>query len=140
MIFFSIISCLILLLLAFIHVYWAFGGTKGISAVIPQDVHNHHKFTPGKWVTLLVAVCLFSSCFILGIQSSLIPFVKQTKLVSILCFFCFLVFALRGIGDFNYVGLFKKVRRTSFSKMDTIAYTPLCLFVSFTFIYVLMTK
>lgn len=136
----QIISCLILFFLTFIHVYWAFGGTKGISAVIPQDNHNQYKFNPGKWGTLLVAVCLFSSCLVLGIQSSLIPFIKQSKLVHILCFFCFLVFGLRAMGDFNYVGLFKKRRKTSFSKMDTIAYTPLCLFLSFIFIYVFMTK
>ncbi|MEK5485126.1 DUF3995 domain-containing protein [Lysinibacillus sp. FSL M8-0355] len=140
MIVLPIISCIILLLLAFIHVYWAFGGKKGIIAVIPQDNHNQRQFTPGKWITLLVAGCLFCACLILGIQSSLIPLIKQPKLVSILSFFCFLVFGLRAIGDFNYVGLFKKIRKTSFSKMDTIAYTPLCLFLSFTFIYVFMTK
>ncbi|MCU6712719.1 DUF3995 domain-containing protein [Paenibacillus sp. J5C_2022] len=140
MIILPIISCLILLLLAFIHVYWAFGGTKGIHAVIPQDDHHQRKFTPGKWATLLVALCLFSACLILGIQSSLIPFAGLANLARILCFFCFLVFGLRAIGDFNYVGLFKKRRKTFFFKMDTVAYTPLCLLLSFTFIYVFLTN
>ncbi|WP_088546954.1 DUF3995 domain-containing protein [Paenibacillus aquistagni] len=140
MVIFPITSSLILFMLAIIHVYWAFGGTKGIQAVIPQDDQQQRKFSPGKWGTLFVAVCLLSSSVILGIQSTLIPFVKQTQLVSILCLFCFLVFGLRAIGDFNYVGLFKRRRHTSFAKMDTIAYTPLCLLLSFTFIYVFMTK
>ena len=30
------------------------------------------------------------------------------------------------VGDFTYVGWFKRVRHTSFGKMDTRLYTPLC--------------
>ena len=34
---------------------------------------------------------------------------------------------LRGIGDFRYVGLFKRERATPFGRMDTRLYTPLVL-------------
>jgi len=36
------------------------------------------------------------------------------------------VFALRAIGDFRYVGFFKRIRDTRFARLDTLAYSPLC--------------
>ena len=36
------------------------------------------------------------------------------------------VFALRAIGDFRYVGFFKRVRGSKFARLDTLAYSPLC--------------
>jgi hypothetical protein len=37
------------------------------------------------------------------------------------------ILLLRGIGDFRYVGLFKRVRDTPFARMDSRVYTPLVL-------------
>jgi hypothetical protein len=34
---------------------------------------------------------------------------------------------LRAIGDFNYVGFFKKIKHTKFGKNDTKYFSPLCL-------------
>ncbi|OEH94541.1 DUF3995 domain-containing protein [Bacillus solimangrovi] len=133
------IACFVLLLLAFLHVYWAFGGLKGISVVIPQDEQNQQLFEPGKWATLFVAVCLFISSLILGIEIGIIPFLQESRFVSILCFICFFVLCVRSIGDFKYVGLFKRRSCTTFSKMDTAIYTPLCLWLSFIFLYALIS-
>ncbi len=36
------------------------------------------------------------------------------------------VLLLRAIGEFRYVGLFKRVRGTRFATLDTWLYTPLC--------------
>lgn len=36
------------------------------------------------------------------------------------------LFALRVVGDFRYVGLFRSIRKTAFARMDRIFYTPLC--------------
>ena len=40
------------------------------------------------------------------------------------------LFLLRAIGEFKYVGFFKKVNTTKFAKMDTKYYSPLCLFIA----------
>lgn len=37
------------------------------------------------------------------------------------------IFILRTIGDFNYVGFFKKYKTTKFGLNDTKYYSPLCL-------------
>jgi hypothetical protein len=39
------------------------------------------------------------------------------------------IFLVRAIGDFRYVGFFKKYRNTKFGKNDTKYYSPLCLLI-----------
>jgi Protein of unknown function (DUF3995) len=41
-----------------------------------------------------------------------------------------LLFFLRAIGDFRYVGFFKKVKQTVFARLDSKYYSPLCLFIA----------
>jgi hypothetical protein len=36
------------------------------------------------------------------------------------------VFALRTVGDFRTVGLFKRPARNAFARNDALLYTPLC--------------
>lgn len=37
-----------------------------------------------------------------------------------------LMFAVRAVGDFRYVGFFKRIRGSRFARMDTLYYSPLC--------------
>ena len=39
-------------------------------------------------------------------------------------------FTLRAVGEFKYVGFFKRIRGTQFARMDTRFYSPLCLGVA----------
>ena len=39
------------------------------------------------------------------------------------------IFILRAIGDFKYIGFFKKIKQTEFAEMDTKFYSPLCLVI-----------
>ncbi|WP_281635816.1 DUF3995 domain-containing protein [Flavobacterium marginilacus] len=36
---------------------------------------------------------------------------------------------MRAIGDFNYVGFFKKIKLAKFGKNDTKYFSPLCLII-----------
>jgi hypothetical protein len=36
----------------------------------------------------------------------------------------------RAIGDFKYLGLFKRVRGSRFATLDTFVYSPLCLLLA----------
>ena len=40
------------------------------------------------------------------------------------------VFALRAIGDFRYIGIFKRVRGTRFARNDSLYFSPLCMGIS----------
>jgi hypothetical protein len=39
------------------------------------------------------------------------------------------IFILRAIGEFKYIGFFKSIKTTAFGKLDTIFFSPLCLFI-----------
>jgi len=43
---------------------------------------------------------------------------------------------IRAVGDFRFVGFFKKVRDSRFAQLDTVLYSPLCALLAFG-IYVL---
>jgi hypothetical protein len=39
------------------------------------------------------------------------------------------LFILRAIGDFKYLGFFKKIKNTKFGQNDTKYFAPLCLII-----------
>jgi hypothetical protein len=41
-----------------------------------------------------------------------------------------IIFLIRAIGDFRYVGFLKKIKNTKFAKKDTKYYSPLCSLIS----------
>lgn len=51
-----------------------------------------------------------------------------------------ILFLLRAIGEFKYIGFFKKVKGTLFAKNDTRYYSPLCLVIAIvSFAIILLT-
>jgi len=40
-----------------------------------------------------------------------------------------IIFILRAVGDFNYVGIFKKIKNTEFARADSKIFIPLCLII-----------
>ena len=119
------------MLLALIHFYWAFGGKFGFDKALPTDVEGNRLLNPSKFMTFVVGLILLGFSYVayklyIGDESPIIVYVGYG--LSILFF-------LRAIGDFNLVGLFKKVKNTGFSKYDTWVYIPLCLFLSINFLF-----
>ena len=47
-----------------------------------------------------------------------------------LCYALALGLIARAIGEFKYVGFFKKVRGSEFARTDTLLYSPLCLMMA----------
>lgn len=115
------------------HFYWAFGGTKGLTLAVPRRPASagHDAgpaFQPVPAATGLVACAIL---VIAGLYAALAlgafsgtHFEKPATIAAALigC-----VFMMRAIGDFRYVGLFKRVTGTDFAVADTHYYTPLCL-------------
>ena len=46
------------------------------------------------------------------------------------------VFLLRAVGEFRYVGFFKRRHGTRFATLDTWLFSPLCAFIGLAFVYV----
>ncbi len=50
------------------------------------------------------------------------------------------IFIIRAIGEFNYVGFFKKIKYTQFGRNDTKYYSPLCLIIGILTIIIDLNK
>jgi len=127
-------SVCVLLAIAILHIYWAFGGTWGSGAVLPQQAGGGDAvFMPPMLGTLFVAVAVLLAAFFLAAEGDLLPTYTTTFITKWGCILCAVVFFLRTIGDFRYFGVFKKVKDTVFAKNDTRFYTPLCLYLAIAF-------
>lgn len=126
----------IMILLALIHFYWALGGKFGLDKALPTDTEGNRLLNPSKFMTFVVGLILLGFSYVpyklyTGDESPVIVYAGYG--LSILFF-------LRSVGDFNLVGLFKKVKNTEFSKYDTWVYIPLCLFISINFLFLVNYK
>ena len=121
-------NALIFLGLAFIHFYWAFGGWRFASAAIPSQQTGEKLFQPGITATLIVAIGLLTFGFIMVATNDFFPWIPK-EIVKWGTYAIAVIFSLRSIGDFKYVGFFKRIRTTDFAKKDTRIYSPLCLYL-----------
>lgn len=128
MILLLVFQCSIFLLLGGIHFYWAFGGTWGLQKALPQVPNVEKKFNVQWYHSAIVGFILL----IIGVYYGsylFIPNTIPTEIYKWLGWCIGLLFILRSIGDFNYVGFFKKVKTTTFAKYDSKLYSPLCLLI-----------
>ncbi|MFC4323658.1 DUF3995 domain-containing protein [Litchfieldia salsa] len=130
---FIYLSVIILGLVSVLHFYWLFGGTWGFQSSLPEKVEGGTVFTPRGIETLIVAVGLIGAAFILLAQNNLIPFFLPNSFTKWSSIILTVIFLLRAIGDFKYLGFSKRIKNTNFSKYDTKLYTPLCLFLGLIF-------
>jgi hypothetical protein len=127
----GILLAVIFAILSFFHLYWAAGGRFGGGAVIPTGGSSGERlFNPSPFGTILIAAALFAAMLVvlgrLKMWGAFVPgwiFYSGTWVVTLL-------FLLRAIGDFRYVGFFKSVADTNFARLDTILFSPLCLFIA----------
>lgn len=118
--------------MAAIHFYWALGGKWGANAVLPQINSQKRVFTPLPIATFAVAIPFLQISLIFAQAAGWFYFEILGQYISNLLFILIAVFAIRAIGDFKYVGFFKKIKNTEFAINDTKYFTPLCVFVSTT--------
>jgi len=124
--------CTIALMLIFsvisgIHFYWVFGGKWGGEAAIPQNKEGKKVLNPKKIDTVVVALIFLFIAFFYFDQLSTNFFIHSK--ISILKWIFPILFILRAIGEFHYVGFFKRVKGTKFAYYDTVFYSPLCLVI-----------
>jgi hypothetical protein len=116
----------IFVLLASIHVYWAFGGRIARVAAIPE-LRGSPSFVPGRFATLLVACALIACAALVGAASGFVDAPLSAGATQWGCFGLAVLLLLRAIGDFRLVGFFKTVRGSRFAWLDSALYSPLCL-------------
>lgn len=108
-----------------VHVYWAFGGRRGIGAAIPT-VEGRRTLNPSPLATIAVAAALAVAAAITigstGVLNSLAPaWLIRSGLIVLS-----VVFLVRAVGDFRLIGFTKRVKDTRFARLDTRVFVPLC--------------
>lgn len=123
----NVVLTIIFLIIAVFHFYWAFGGSKGKTQSVPVTEKGTMLFQPG-----------FMSCFVVGVGFLVLIFLLylpsldlfSENITKAILWLVMIIFLLRVIGDFKYIGLFKKVRNTTFSRNDNRYFVPLCFFIA----------
>lgn len=121
--------CTVLSILALWHVYWAFGGRVGKAAAIPE-FNGAPTIAPSQAGTLAVAMALVVAASLIGAVGGLVTVAWPSDVLVWCARALACLFLLRAIGDFRFLGFFKRVRGTRFAKLDTLVYAPLCLALS----------
>jgi hypothetical protein len=88
-------------------------------------------FRPRRTSTLLVAALLVASALLLLAGAGVVALPLPSPWLEAACWLVALIFAARAVGDFRYVGFFKRVRDSRFGRLDSALYSPLCVFLSF---------
>jgi len=127
----SIILFLIFTILGGFHFYWFLGGVWAIEKVIPSKENVASTLTIPKFATLIVGLVLVLFGLMYLIKSEFtnvpIPIPIPIWVTNYGYWVIPSIFILRAIGEFNYVGFFKKQNNTEFAKADSKLFTPLCL-------------
>jgi len=136
----GILLFLVFLFLSVIHFYWGLGGRWASEAVFPTKDEGIKPQKPGIIPTFIVAFGLLAIGIFILIQSEFFYFSIPTWLDNYGLWIIAGIFVLRAIGDFNYVGFFKKIKHTKFGQKDTKYYSPLCLAIGILMIILELNK
>ena len=118
----------VLILLALIHLYWLFGEI-GLEQALPTDIEGKRLLNHSKLMTVAVAFVLFGFAWISYMLDT-----PHEVWIDIVGLVLAVLFFVRAIGDFEMIGLFKKIKGTEFVKYDTWLYVPLCFLITFGFL------
>lgn len=120
---------LILFICGIIHFNWVFGGTFGFAKSLPTNEQGERVLNPKKVDSAVVGIGLTSFGVLYILKSGLIKFSFPEWILNYVFWLIPIIFILRAIGDFKYIGFFKKVRTTDFARLDTKLFSPLCLLI-----------
>ena len=122
----AVIVAGVFVVLALWHLWMAMSPASGESGAVPS-VAGKPVFVPSTRATVAVAVVLLAFACLVVATAGLVPVGVSPRVLSWLCYALALGLFARAIGEFKYVGLFKRVRESRFARLDTFVYSPLCL-------------
>jgi len=120
---------MVFVLLALWHVGMAAMPPSGRSGAVPT-VGGKALFTPSRLATLAVAAVLLMFAALVAATAGLIDSGISRTVLAGLCYALATGLLVRAIGEFKYLGLFKRMRASRFATLDTWVYSPLCLLLA----------
>ncbi|UPK44230.1 DUF3995 domain-containing protein [Paenibacillus pabuli] len=101
----------------------------GKEAAIPHTGKDR-LFEPGKVGTSVIALLLALAVWFVLELGGVIQVLFSDSLLSWGAWILSVIFMIRAVGDFKWVGFFKRKKGTLFAKWDSILFSPLCLFLA----------
>lgn len=115
--------------LSVVHFYWGLGGKWAANAAIPTKENNEKVMNPKLLECFAVAFGLLGLGLFILVRVQILSFKLPSWLMKYGLWAISTIFILRAVGEFKYVGFFKKIKSTPFGQSDTKYYSPLCLIV-----------
>jgi len=119
----------VFVVLAAWHFRMAWSSAASESGAVPS-VDGRPLFVPSTRATVMVGLVLLSFAALVAATGGLLPLGVPDVVLAWLSYGLALGLLLRAIGEFKYVGFFKRVRGSRFARMDTLVYSPLCLLLA----------
>jgi hypothetical protein len=115
--------------LALWHFYMAVMPSSGESGAVPS-IGGKPLFIPSARATASVGVVLLLFSGLVAGTAGILPLEIPRLVLTGLSYALAAGLLARAVGDFKYVGFFKRVRGSRFATMDTFLYSPLCLLLA----------
>ena len=131
-----VINALIFTIISGFHFYWAMGGKVGFDVVLPSNMEGIKSLNPSKLITFIAACVFLSVAIFYLIKAHLIHLPLPELMINYGLYLLAIVLIIRAIGDFKYVGFFKSIKNTPFAIYDTKYYSPLCLFLGLSTLFI----
>ncbi|MBM9549230.1 DUF3995 domain-containing protein [Leptospira sp. 201903074] len=128
--FYTLALVVIFLTLAILHFLWSLNILWGFESALPRKKDGSFLFYPKRIESFLVGLAL---TLLAGFYVSFTGFAALSfdpKVYKIGFWFTTVIFGIRAIGDFKYVGFSKRIKNKEFAYWDTILFSPLCLLIS----------
>jgi hypothetical protein len=135
-----IINTVLFLLLSILHFYWTLGGKLWYEDVLPTNLKGTNRLNPSTASGLIISFGLLLLAFITVGNQGLFDKYFNGKYFRYGTLVIALIFFLRAIGDFRFIGFFKTVNKTRFGINDTLFFSPLCLFIAILSLFIFMVS
>ena len=123
-----------------IHLNWVIGGKFGYVESLPTKENGERVLNPKKIDSAIIGIGLIAFGIFYMIESGLIEYNLPEWIIKYGSWIIPIIFLLRAVGEFKYVGFFKSVRKTEFGKLDTKLFSPLCLIIGILGIIIQLIK
>ena len=122
----AMVVAAVFIALALWHFGMALSLTSGQSGAVPSAA-GKPVFVPSTRATVAVGLVLLVFACLVAATAGFLPTGISQRVLSWLCYALALGLFARAVGEFKYVGFFKRVRESRFARLDTFVYSPLCL-------------
>ena len=119
----------VFLALALWHFYMAFQPPGSLSAAVPS-VAGKPLFVPSRGATVAVGAALLLFAGLVAATAGAVSAGWPAVVLVWLSYALALGLLARAVGEFKYVGFFKRVRGSRFATLDSWVYSPVCLLLA----------